>query len=58
MGKYRGDFEFKGVSLNSRLRQASDQFLDIHNRNAGSFEWRRRDIFSKSSKKKYAYLHN
>jgi len=50
----------KGASFTSprQVREAIDRFLGVHNRNAAPFEWRKRGVFPKSLKKKYAYLCN
>ena len=50
----------KGASFTSprQVREAIDRFLGVHNRNAAPFEWRKREVFPKSLKKKYAYLCN
>jgi transposase len=48
----------KGVSFTSprQVREAIDRFLAAHNRDAAPFEWRKRTVFPKSLKDKYAYL--
>lgn len=48
----------KGVSFTSprQVRQAIDRFLEVHNRNAAPFEWRKREVYAKSLKNSYAEL--
>jgi len=41
-----------------QVREAIDRFLETHNKNAAPFEWRKRDVYPKSLKEKYAYLCN
>jgi len=50
----------KGASFTSpqQVREAIDRFLEVHNKNAAPFEWRKRDVYPKSLKKKYAELCN
>jgi transposase len=50
----------KGVSFTSpqEVREAIDRFVEIHNKNAAPFEWRKRTVFPKSLKNTYADLCN
>lgn len=50
----------KGVSFTSprQVREAIDRFLEVHNKNAAPFEWRKRAVFPKSLKHHYADLCN
>jgi len=50
----------KRVSFTSpqEVREAIDRFVEIHNKNAAPFEWRKRTVFPKNLKNRYADLCN
>ena len=50
----------KRVSFTSpqEVREAIDRFVEIHNKNAAPFAWRKRTVFPKSLKNTYADLCN
>lgn len=50
----------KGASFTSarHVREAIDRFVEVHNKNAAPFEWRKREVFPKNFRKYYADLCN
>lgn len=50
----------KGASFTSprQVREAIDRFVEVHNKNAAPFEWKKREVFSKNFNKYYADLCN
>jgi len=50
----------KGASFTSprQVREAIDRFVEVHNKNAAPFEWRKREVFPKNFRKYYADLCN
>lgn len=50
----------KGASFTSprQVREAIDRFVEVHNKNAAPFEWRKREVFPKNLRKYCADLCN